>query len=205
MHETLQTNAESPRGTQLLEELFDVVPELAKLGPEDEPLAWATINLFAQYWECLLDHVDEHDDKFRFDVVRGLRKLYNLHCETNVPVACGLLIVALNIEANLLHDEDARLVRSLTTLQMAKARAAAVAAAAADAMESGTDSELVAEASDAGHSGDGDRRDFEIARHPGEEEAVAGYQAFLSRHAAAPLEGELALFALGGLPSRFVT
>ncbi len=47
MHETLQTNAESPRGTQLLEEFLDVVPELAKLGPEDEPLAWATINLFA--------------------------------------------------------------------------------------------------------------------------------------------------------------
>src|SRR5208282_923494 len=123
MHETLQTNAESPRGTQLLEEFLDVVPELAKLGPEDEPLAWATINLFAQYWECLLDHVDEHDDKFRFDVVRGLRKLYNLHCETNVPVACGLLIMALNIEASCLYDEDARLVRSLTALHVAKARA----------------------------------------------------------------------------------
>ncbi len=203
MHEELQTNAGTPRGTQLLEEFLDVVPELAKLGPAYEPLAWATINLFAQYWECLLDHVDERDDKFRFDVVRGLRKLYNLHCETNVPVACGLLIVALNIEANLLHDEDARLVRSLTTLQMAKARAAAVAAAV-DAIESGTDSELVADASDTGHSGDGDRRDFEIARHPGEEEAVAGHQAILTRHAA-PLEGELALFALGGLRSRFVT
>ena len=99
MHEDLQTNAGTPRGTQLLEEFLDVVPELAKLGPAHEPLAWATINLFAQYWECLLDHVDEHDDKFRFDVVRGLRKLYDLHCQTNVPVACGLLIVALNIRS----------------------------------------------------------------------------------------------------------
>ena len=88
---------------------------------------------------------------------------------------------------------------------MAKARAAAVAAAAADAIESGTGAELVADASDTGHSGDGDRRDFEIARHPGEEETFAGHQAILTRHAAAPLEGELALFALGGLRSRFVT
>ena len=56
--------------------------------------------------------------------MRGLRKLYNIHCETNVPVACGLLIVALNIEASSLYDEDAKLVRSLTALHLAKARTA---------------------------------------------------------------------------------
>ena len=89
-----------------------------------EAQAWATISLLAQYWECLLDHIDERDDKFRFDVVRGLRKLYNIHCGTNVPVACGLLIVALNIEASSLYDEDAKLVRSLTALHLAKARTA---------------------------------------------------------------------------------
>ena len=178
------------------------MPELAKLGPEDERRSWATINLFAQYWECLLDHVDERDDKFRFDVVRGLRKLYNLHCETNVPVACGLLIVALNIEANLLYDEDARLVRSLTTLQVAKARVGA--AARADPIQSGTDPEPVAQASDGPRPGDGDRRNFEIVHDPREEEAGDGLRAPRSPQAP-PLEGELALFALGGLRSRFVT
>ncbi len=203
MHEDLQANAAAPRGTQLLEEFLDVVPELAKLGPEGEPQAWATINLFAQYWDCLLDHVDERDDKFRFDVVRGLRKLYNLHCETNVPVACGLLIVALNIEACLLCDEDARLVRSLTALQVAKARISA--AAPADTMQSGTDPEQVAHGSDTRRSGDGDRGDFDIARDPREEGAAAGPQAPLSPQAAPPREGELALFAVGSLRSRFVT
>ena len=204
MHEDLSTNAAAPRGTQLLEEFLDIVPELAKLGPEREPQAWGTINLFAQYWDCLLDHIDERDDKFRFDVVRGLRKLYNLHCETNVPVACGLLIVALNIEASLLYDEDACLVRSLTALQMAKARTSA-AAALADTIESGTDSEPFAWASGVRRSGDGDGRDFDIACASCEEEAVAGDQAPDSRRAAPPFEGELALFALGGLRSRFVT
>ena len=203
MHKDLRTNAEAPRGTQLLEEFLDVVPELAKLGPEREPQAWATINLFAQYWDCLLDYVDERDDKFRFDVVRGLRKLYNLHCETNVPVACGLLIVALNIEATLLYDADARLVRSLTALQVAKARTAAAAAAAT--IQSGTDLETVAQASDARNPGDGDRRTFESACHPREDEAVVDHRALLSPQATPPLESELALFDLGGLQSRFVT
>ncbi len=124
MQEALKASAGTPRGSELLEEFLDVVPELAKLSDRVETQAWATISLFAQYWECLLDHIDEHDDKFRFDVVRGLRKLYNIHCETNVPVACGLLIVALNIEASSLYDEDAKLVRSLTALHLAKARTA---------------------------------------------------------------------------------
>jgi hypothetical protein len=123
MHEVAQASAAPPRGSQLLEEFLDVVPELANLGGPLETQAWATISLFAQFWECVLDHIDERDDKFRFDVVRGLRKLYNIHCETNVPVACGVLIMALNIEASCLCDEDARLVRSLTALHVAKARA----------------------------------------------------------------------------------
>jgi hypothetical protein len=124
MHEALQVSAGTPRGSQLLEEFLDVVPELANLSGPLETQAWATISLFAQFWGCVLDHIDEHDDKFRFDVVRGLRKLYNIHCETNVPVACGVLIMALNIEASCLSDQDARLVRSLTALHVAKARAA---------------------------------------------------------------------------------
>jgi hypothetical protein len=122
MHEAVHMSAEAPRGSQLLEEFLDVVPELAKLGGGLEGQAWATISLIAQFWECLLEHIDEHDDKFRFDIVRGLRKLYSIHCETNVPLACGVLIMALNIEASSLHDEDARLVRSLTHLHVAKAR-----------------------------------------------------------------------------------
>ncbi len=122
MHETVPMCAGTSRGSELLDEFLDVVPELARLSGPQETQAWAIIDLFAEYWECLLDHVDEQDDKFRFDVVRGLRKLHNLHCQTNVPVACGVLIVALNIEASRLYDEDERLVRSLTALHLAKAR-----------------------------------------------------------------------------------
>ena len=124
MQEPLQGCAAIPRGSQLLEEFLDVVPELAKLSGDLEARAWATISLLAQLWDCLLGHTDELDDKFRFDVVRGLRTLYNIHCETNVPVACGVLIVALNIEAASIGDEDAKLVRSLTALHIVKARAA---------------------------------------------------------------------------------
>ena len=122
-------SAETPRGSELLEEFLDVVPELARLDDALQAQASATISLFAQYWDCLLDHVDERDDAFRFDVVRGLRKLCNLHCETNVPVACGVLIVALNIEASRLHDADAKLVSTLTGLHLAKAKGAALARA----------------------------------------------------------------------------
>ncbi len=123
MYEVVQMSAGTPRGSQLLEEFLDVVPELARLSGPLEAQAWAIISLFAQYWECLLDHIDERDEKFRFDVVRGLRKLHNMHCETNIAVACGVLIVALNIEASCLYDEDAKLVRSLTALHVAKAQA----------------------------------------------------------------------------------
>ncbi|HXZ16313.1 MAG TPA: hypothetical protein VEH77_10145 [Roseiarcus sp.] len=124
MQESLQACAAIPRGSQLLEEFLDVVPELAKLSGDLEARAWVTISLLAGLWDCLLGHADDLDDKFRFDVVRGLRTLYNIHCETNVPVACGVLIVALNIEAAAIGDEDAKLVRSLTALHIAKARAA---------------------------------------------------------------------------------
>jgi hypothetical protein len=123
MHEPVRMNAGTPRGTQLLEEFLDVVPELAKLSGAAEAQAWAVISLIAQFWEFLLDQMDEHDDRFRLDVVRGLRKLHDMHCETNVPIACGVLIMALNIEASSLHDEDAKLVRSLTALHVARARA----------------------------------------------------------------------------------
>lgn len=127
MHEIVPMCAATPRGSELLDEFLDVVPELARLSGPQETQAWATIDLFAGYWECLLDHVDEQDDKFRFDIVRGLRKLHNFHCQTNVPIACGVLIVALNIEASRLWDEDARLVRSLTALHLAKARSCGMA------------------------------------------------------------------------------
>jgi len=123
MEACAEQSAGASRGSELLEEFLDVVPELAKLDGAVEAQAWATIRLFAQYWECLSDYVDDHDEKFRFDIVRGLRKLYNLHCETDAAVACGALIVALNIEATSLYDEDAKLVRSLTALQVAKAKA----------------------------------------------------------------------------------
>ncbi len=124
MQEALKMGAATPRGSELLEEFLDVAPELAKLSDALQTNAWATISLLAHHWGSLLDHIDDRDDKFRFDVVRGLRMLYTIHCETNVPIACGLLIVALNIEASSLHDEDARLVRSLTALRLATARAA---------------------------------------------------------------------------------
>jgi hypothetical protein len=123
MYEADQSSAGAPRGTQLLEEFLDIVPEIGRLSEDMASQAAATIALLSQYWECLSEHIDEHDDKFRFDLVRGLRKLHNLHCEKNVPVACGALIVALNIEAWCYYDEDAKLVRSLTALQLAKARA----------------------------------------------------------------------------------
>ena len=123
MHAT-KTAAETPRGSQLLAEYLDLVPELAKLDDALEPQVLATIRLIAQFWDCVLDHVDERDDEFRSDVVRGLRKLYNLNCEADVPVACGVLIMALSIEAARFDDQDARLLRSLTALYVAKARAA---------------------------------------------------------------------------------
>ncbi len=129
MRQPLPTSAETSRGSELLEEFLDVVPELANLSGDREARTWAIVNLLAQLWECLLEHADELDDALRFEVVRGLRRLYNIHCETNVPVACGVLIIALNIEASRLADEDARLVRSLTALHVAKARAAEATAA----------------------------------------------------------------------------
>ncbi len=124
MQDALNASAGTSRGSQLLEEFLDVAPELAQLSDGVEAQFWATVSLLAHSWECLLDHIDARDNKVRSDVVRGLRTLYSIHCETNVPVACGLLIVALNIEASSLYDEDARLVRSLTTLHLANARTA---------------------------------------------------------------------------------
>ena len=120
MRQPLPTSAEPPRGSELLEEFLGVVPSLAKLGGDVEARAWATIALLAQMWECLLDQADEPDGLLRSDVISGLRRLHAIHGETNATVACGVLIIALVVEASSLDDEDARLVRSLTALHVGK-------------------------------------------------------------------------------------
>jgi hypothetical protein len=115
-------DAETTRGSQLLDELEDILPHIGSFEDEDDLQCAIVTDLLATYWNVVHQSLEAYDSRSRYRLIRSLREMYNRCCDSNVSTACGIYIVACHIESLDLGDRDGRLVHNLTTLHIHRAK-----------------------------------------------------------------------------------
>jgi hypothetical protein len=113
--------SKSYRGTELLDELAEVLPNLYSFDKESDLDFAAIITLLHKYWGELKKNIEKDETKLRSEFIRVLNRMITLYRETNIPVACGVLIIVCHIESSYLKDEEARLVHSITGIHIDRA------------------------------------------------------------------------------------
>jgi hypothetical protein len=113
--------SKSHRGTLLLDELAEVLPNLYGFDKESDLDFAAIITLLHRYWVELQQHVCKDEPKYRSEFIRVLNRMVTLYNETNKPVACGVRIIVCHIESSYLNDEEAQLVHSITGIHIDRA------------------------------------------------------------------------------------
>jgi hypothetical protein len=97
------------RGTELLDELANILSNLYSFN-EDNDLEFAsTIILLHRYWDNLKERTDNNSE-LRSAFIRILDKMAILYGDVNIPVACGARVIACDVESSYLNDEEAQLV-----------------------------------------------------------------------------------------------
>jgi hypothetical protein len=111
------------RGSELLDELASVLPNLYSFDSEGDLEFSSTIILLHRYWEDLKGLVDDGKTEYRKEFIRILNKMAALHGKTNIPVACGVRVVVCHVESSYLNSEEARLVHCITDIHIDRAAA----------------------------------------------------------------------------------
>ena len=109
------------RGTELLDELTGVLPNLYSFNSESDLDFASTVILLHKYWNDLKAHVEEGNTECRSEFIRILNRMVILHGKTNIPVACGVRVVVCHVESSYLSDEEARLVHCITSIHVDRA------------------------------------------------------------------------------------
>ena len=111
------------RGTELLDELASVLSNLYSFNSEGDLDFASTIILLCRYWDDIKAHVNKANAECRSEFIRILNKMAISHGKTNIPVACGVRVVACHVESSYLNDEEARLVHCITSIHIDRAAA----------------------------------------------------------------------------------
>jgi hypothetical protein len=106
------------RGTELLDELTGVLPNL--YSESDLDFA-STVILLHKYWNDLKAQVEKGNTECRSQFIRILNRMVTLHSKTNIPAACGVQVVVCHVESSYLNDEEARLVHCITGIHIDRA------------------------------------------------------------------------------------
>ena len=109
------------RGTELLDELTGVLPNLYSFDSENDLDFASTVILLNKYWTDLKARVEKGNAECRSEFIRILNRMVTLHGKTNIPVACGVQVVVCHVESSDLNDEEARLVHFLTSIHIDRA------------------------------------------------------------------------------------
>jgi hypothetical protein len=109
------------RGTELLDELTSVLPNLYSFNSESDLDFASTVILLHKYWNDLKAHVEKGNTECRNEFIRILNRMVTLHRKTNIPVACGVQVVVCHVESSYLNDEEGRLVHCLTGIHIDRA------------------------------------------------------------------------------------
>ena len=123
---------QAPRGTELLDELTGVLPNLYSFNSESDLDFASTVILLNKYWNELKARVEKGNTECRSEFIRILNRMVTLHGKTNIPVACGVQVVVCHVESSYLNDEEARLVHSLTGIHIDRAASIVTAEAQPD-------------------------------------------------------------------------
>jgi hypothetical protein len=74
------------RGTELLDELPSVLPNLYSFNSESDLDFASTVILLHKYWNDLKAHVEKGNTECRSEFIRILNRMVTLHRKTNIPV-----------------------------------------------------------------------------------------------------------------------
>ena len=94
------------RGTELLDELSNILPKLYSFNKDNDLEFPSTILLLNRYWDNLKERTDNNSE-LRSEFIRILHKMAILYGEVNIPVACGARVIACDVESSCLNDEEA--------------------------------------------------------------------------------------------------
>jgi hypothetical protein len=108
-------------GTELLDELTGVLPNLHSFNSESDLDFASTVILRNKYWTDLKARVEKGNAECRSEFIRILNRMVTLHGKTNIPVACGVQVVVCHVESSDLNDEEARLVHCITGIHIDRA------------------------------------------------------------------------------------
>ena len=108
------------RGTELLDELANILPNLYGFSEENDLDFASTIVLLHRYWDNLKVRIDKNSE-LRSEFIRILHKMAILYGEVNIPVACGARVIACDVESSYLNDEEAQLVHCITGIHIDRA------------------------------------------------------------------------------------
>jgi hypothetical protein len=107
---------EKSRGTNLLQEFEDSLPDFESLDEEQHLKFVKTIRLLCGYFEISETRLRrDHFFKLKSTIAR-LTELYEEYHDKDAILASAILIVKLHIESNYLDGQDANLVHNLTGL-----------------------------------------------------------------------------------------
>ena len=109
------------RGAELLDELAGVLPKLYSFNNESDLDFASTVILLYKYWNDLKERVENGSTECKSEFIRILNRMATLHGKTNIPVACGVRVVACHVEASYLNDEEAHLVKCITDIHIDRA------------------------------------------------------------------------------------
>jgi hypothetical protein len=109
------------RGTELLDELAGVLPNLYSFNIESDLDFASTVILLHKYWNGIKAYVEKGNAECRSEFIRILNKMAVLHGQTNIPVACGVRVVACYVDSSYLSDEEAQLVHCITGIHIDRA------------------------------------------------------------------------------------
>ena len=105
------------RGTELLDELAKILPNLYRFNKDNDLEFASTILLLNRYWDNLKERTDNNSE-LRSEFIRILHKMAILYGEVNIPVACGARVVACDVESSCLNDEETQLVHCITGIHI---------------------------------------------------------------------------------------
>src|ERR1700722_7204831 len=108
-------------GTELLDELTGVLPNLYSFNSESDLDFASTVILLNKYWTDLKARVEKGNAECRSEFIRILNRMVTLHGKTNIPVACGVQVFVCHVESSDLNDEEARLVHCITGIHIDRA------------------------------------------------------------------------------------
>ena len=115
-----QQSIKTCRGTQLLDELATILPNLYSFSKDNDLEFASTILLLNRYWDNLKEHT-ANNSELRSEFIRILHKIAIVYGEVNIPVACGARVIACDVESSRLNDEEAQLVHCITGIHIDRA------------------------------------------------------------------------------------